>query len=71
VRFAVLACACDEPQARLRLESRRRQGQDPSDADDDVLTRQLAEIEPIDAEERQTMGPVVEASEEGLNELAD
>jgi aminoglycoside phosphotransferase family enzyme/predicted kinase len=70
VRFAVLACACDEPQARLRLESRRRQGRDPSDADADVLARQLDRIEPIDAEERQEIGPVVEASEEGLIDLA-
>jgi aminoglycoside phosphotransferase family enzyme/predicted kinase len=69
VRFTVLVCACDEQLAHQRLESRRREGQDPSDADADVLARQLERIEPIDAEERQPMGSVVQASEQGLLEL--
>ncbi|MFM7732985.1 MAG: AAA family ATPase [Cyanobium sp.] len=68
-RFAVLACSCPEAEARTRVESRSRQGGDPSDADAAVLARQLAVIEPIEEGERQTLGPVLEASERGLEEL--
>jgi aminoglycoside phosphotransferase family enzyme/predicted kinase len=68
-RFAVLVCSCSEAEARCRLDSRRLQGGDPSDADAAVLAQQLAVIEPINDEERQTLGTVLEASERGLVEL--
>jgi aminoglycoside phosphotransferase family enzyme/predicted kinase len=68
-RFAVLRCACDRAIAERRIEKRRLRGGDPSDADAAILALQLQKIEPIDADERQTIGCVVEGSENGLREL--
>ena len=46
--------AFDAPEAvlRERVRLRARAGQDASEADEAVLTRQLAEREPLDADER-------------------
>ena len=67
-RFGVLVCAVDPEQARQRVESRRRRGGDPSDADGSVIERQLEMLEPITALER-SVTPVWPGSEAGLESL--
>lgn len=49
--FAILPCVCSPSLARQRIALRRQRGDDPSEADAGVLERQLAGLEPLDAEE--------------------
>lgn len=51
-RCIVLAFDAPEAVLRERVRLRARSGQDASEADEAVLTRQLAEREPLDADER-------------------
>ncbi|MEB3255949.1 MAG: AAA family ATPase [Synechococcaceae cyanobacterium] len=67
-RFALLVCDGDPERARHRVESRRRRGDDPSDADAAVIERQLETLEPLSSEECSTT-PVWPASDAGLEQL--
>lgn len=51
VPFAILYCSAEVATLRDRLARRRAAGEDPSEADESVLQRQLAWIEPLDAAE--------------------
>lgn len=48
VPFLILACCSTPEQARGRIEARRQQGGDPSDADGAVLEAQLRAQQPLD-----------------------
>ena len=52
VRFSILSCHADEETLRDRVETRRRQGNDPSDADLAVLERQRGLREPLTQAEK-------------------
>jgi aminoglycoside phosphotransferase family enzyme/predicted kinase len=67
-RFAVLVCDDDPERARQRVDSRRRRGDDPSDADAAVIEGQLATLEAIDGGERRT-AKVLAGSLAGLDQL--
>lgn len=67
--FAVLECASDPELARERVESRRRIGRDPSDADAAVVARQLEGLEPIGPEERQPFDLCCPGSAAGVERL--
>jgi aminoglycoside phosphotransferase family enzyme len=51
VPSAVLACRAPEEVLASRVRRRRQQEADPSDADEEVLRRQLASMEPVSAAE--------------------
>jgi predicted kinase len=52
VPFVILAFDADPATLRQRIEERRQEGEDPSEATIDVLEQQLAEREPLGEEER-------------------
>jgi aminoglycoside phosphotransferase family enzyme/predicted kinase len=64
--FAVMECVSSAQDARRRVEERRAAGQDPSDADDAVISRQLELLEPIEEEERQGIPLVCQGTMRGL-----
>ena len=45
--FKILACTASEPILRDRIQARSATGGDPSEATQEVLTRQLATLEPL------------------------
>jgi uncharacterized protein len=51
-RFGILACDAPEAVLRARIETRRVQGGDPSEATQEVLTQQLANREPLGTDEQ-------------------
>jgi predicted kinase len=51
--FLVLACDADADALRRRVAARRQSGQEISEADEAVLSHQLATVEPLDDSERQ------------------
>jgi hypothetical protein len=67
-RFALLVCDDDPERARARVLSRRRRGDDPSDADAAVIERQLQTLEPLSGDERNAV-PVWPGSQAGLEQL--
>jgi aminoglycoside phosphotransferase family enzyme/predicted kinase len=67
--FAVLECHCSPGLARERVERRRRQGVDPSDADACVIEGQLASLEAIDDDERGRIPLCCPGSELGVERL--
>ena len=52
IPFGILACAAPEPVLRARIEARRAAATDPSEATQEVLARQLATCEPLNALEQ-------------------
>ena len=52
VPFAILHCHAAEPVLRERVAARAAAGNDPSEADGAVLQRQIADHDPLDADER-------------------
>jgi uncharacterized protein len=51
-RFAILDCTAPPDELRRRIKARARKGRDASEADLDVLERQLVTAEPLDRAER-------------------
>ena len=72
IPFGILACAATEPELRARIETRRAAGADPSEATQEVLTRQLATCEPLSSLEHaaifdDTHNPLEPKTQEGHN----
>jgi aminoglycoside phosphotransferase family enzyme/predicted kinase len=67
--FALLECRSDLGQAQRRVERRREEGLDPSDADAAVIVRQMVSLEAIDAAERERLPLVCRGSLQGLRGL--
>ncbi len=59
VPFAILSVEVDMATLEQRLLARRAAGQDPSDADVNVLHRQFAELERLNADEEKFLHPCV------------
>jgi hypothetical protein len=57
-RFTILDCRAPEPLLRQRIEARREQNMDASEATIEVLDHQLATNEPFDREELEFVVPV-------------
>jgi uncharacterized protein len=59
VPFAILEMRTPEAEMRRRIRARLEKGRDPSEADEGVLQRQLATLEPLDEAERRLALPVL------------
>jgi predicted kinase len=68
VGFAILDCRCSSDLARQRIQSRRRRGLDPSEADEAVLETQLVNQEPLEAGEEPLTIVVEERAEQEAEE---
>jgi len=66
----ILSVSASAPELRQRLVARRSAGRDPSEADLDVLERQLASREPLDDAELRQAIEVDTSAEPELEELA-
>jgi hypothetical protein len=71
VRFTILHCTADEARLRERVASRSASGADASEADLNVLERQLQYREPLTAEERAFAIDVVTDGPVDANALRD
>ena len=66
--FLILDFQCKEEELRRRIALRRRQGNDPSEADETILQQQLHSAEPLTLEERERT-VMVDTENENVSDL--
>ncbi|MBV1788908.1 AAA family ATPase [Marinobacterium sp. D7] len=69
VPMRIISCHCDQKLIEARLKRRSEEGNDPSDADIEVMRHQLSILQPITAEEQLLMLEVDTRDDEAIEQL--
>lgn len=69
IPMRIISCHCDQNLIEARLKRRAEEGSDPSDADIEVMRRQLAILHPITAEEQLLTLEVDTRDDEAIDQL--